>query len=238
MAQENVTDIFPTLSQHEDEVRTINNESNNLKDFVALIAGKGKSSVPISSARLKKKVSKALVTEVTESDSASSDEELEIDSDDDVQKFSENLAMITGEFKKSFGKKKYYSKPKYEGHKKEKSEMRNKPRQGRREERREDRKEDRREEKREEKKEERKDEPGRCYNCGKFGHFSRDCKFKKVKNSEYYARKSLIAKKAEEGKVLMAEEENWLFQSSDDEEQAHFTQVSYMAKLDGDDEDS
>ncbi|KAI3758230.1 hypothetical protein L6452_05783 [Arctium lappa] len=141
-------------------------------------------------------------------------------------------------FKKSFGKKKFYSKPKYDGYKKEKSEMRYKPRHGRREEGREDRKEDRREGKREEKREERKDEPGRCYNCGKFRHFSRDCKFKKVKNSEYYARKSLIAKKAEEGKVLMAEEENWLFQSSDDEEQAHFTQVSYMAKLDGDDEDS
>ncbi|KAI3715524.1 hypothetical protein L6452_22509 [Arctium lappa] len=238
MAQENVTNIFSTLSQHEDEVRTINNESNNLKESVALIAGKGKSYVPISSARSKKKVSKALVTEFTKSDSATSDEELEVDSDPDIQKFSEDLDLITRRFKKSFGKKKFYSKPKYDGYKKEKSEMRYKPRHGRREEGREDRKEDRREGKREEKREERKDEPGRCYNCGKFRHFSRDCKFKKVKNSEYYARKSLIAKKAEEGKVLMAEEENWLFQSSDDEEQVHFTQVSYMAKLDGDDEDS
>ncbi|KAI3669326.1 hypothetical protein L6452_40558 [Arctium lappa] len=217
MAQENVTDIFSTLSQHEDEVRTINNESNNLKESVALIAGKGKSSVPISS---------------------SSDEELEVDSDPDIQKFSEDLALITRRFKKSFGKNKFYSKPKYDGYKKEKSEMRYKSRHGRREEGREDRKENRREGKREEKREERKDEPGRYYNCGKFVHFSRDCKFKKVKNSECYARKSLIAKRAEEGKVLMAEEENWLFQISDDEEQAHFTQVSYMAKLDGDDEDS
>ncbi|KAI3678364.1 hypothetical protein L6452_37652 [Arctium lappa] len=144
MAQENVTDIFSTLSQHEDEVRIINLESNKLKDYVALIAGKGS----VSSARSKKKVSKALVTEVTDSDSDSSDEELEVDSDPDIQKF------------------------------------------------------------------------------------------KKIKNSDYYARKSLISKKAEEGKVLMDEEENWLFQSYDDEEQAHFTQVSYMAKLDDDDEDS
>ncbi|KAI3678035.1 hypothetical protein L6452_37314 [Arctium lappa] len=204
MARENVTDIFSTLAQHEDEVRSMNNESNHLKDFVALIAGK----------------------------------ELEVDSDPDIQKFSEDLALITRRFKKSFGKKRFYSKPKYDGYKKEKSEMRYKPRHGKREEGRKDRKEDRSEGKREEKREERKDEPGRCYNCGKFGHFSRDCKFKKVKNSEYYSRKSLIAKKAEEGKVLMAEEENWLFQSSDDEEQAHFTQVSYMAKLEGDDEDS
>ncbi|KAI3715738.1 hypothetical protein L6452_22725 [Arctium lappa] len=212
----------------------MNNESNHLKDSVALIAGKGS----VSSARSKKKASKALVTEVTDSDSDSSDEELEVDSDPDIQKFSEDLALITRRFKKSFGKKRFYSKPKYDGYKKEKSEMRYKPRHGKREEGREDRKEDRREGKREEKREERKDEPGRCYNCGKFGHFSRDCKFKKVKNSEYYSRKSLIAKKAEEGKVLMAKEENWLFQSSDDEEQAHFTQVSYMAKLEGDDEDS
>ncbi|KAI3685189.1 hypothetical protein L6452_34426 [Arctium lappa] len=36
----------------------------------------------------------------------------------------------------------------------------------------------------------------------------------------------------------MAEEGNWLFQSSDEEEQAHFTQVSYMAKLDDNDETS
>ncbi|KAI3770875.1 hypothetical protein L6452_02023 [Arctium lappa] len=165
MAQENVTDIFSTLAQHEVEVISINNESNNLKDFVALIAGKGF----VSSA---------------------SDEELEIDYDPDIQKFSEELALITRRFRKSFGKKKFYSKPKYDGYKKEKSEMRYKPR----------------------------------------------LQVQKVKNSEYYARKSLIAKKAEEGKVLMAEEENWLFQSPDDEEQAHFTQVSYMAKLDGDDE--
>ncbi|KAI3758231.1 hypothetical protein L6452_05784 [Arctium lappa] len=80
MAQENVTDIFSTLAQHEDEVRSINNESTNLKDSVALIAGKGY----VSSARSKKKVSKALLTEVTDSDSASSDEELEIDSDPDI----------------------------------------------------------------------------------------------------------------------------------------------------------
>ncbi|KAI3685663.1 hypothetical protein L6452_34918 [Arctium lappa] len=207
IAQENVTNIFCTLTRHGDEVRSINNDSNNLKDSVALIAGKGS----VSSARSKQKVSKALVTEVTDSNSASSEEELEIDSDPDIQKFSEDLALITCRFKKSFGKKRFYSKPK---------------------------KEDIREGKREEKREERKDEPGRCYNCGKFGHFSRDSKFKKVKNSEYYARKTLIAKKVEEGKVLMDEEENWLFQSSDDKEQAHFTQVSYMAKLDGDDEDS
>ncbi|KAI3685664.1 hypothetical protein L6452_34919 [Arctium lappa] len=207
IAQENVTNIFCTLTRHGNEVRSINNDSNNLKDSVALIAGKGY----VSSARSKQKVSKALVTEVTDSNSASSEEELEIDSDPDIQKFSEDLALITCRFKKSFGKKRFYSKPK---------------------------KEDIREGKREEKREERKDEPGRCYNYGKFGHFSRDSKFKKVKNSEYYARKSLIAMKAEEGKVLMAEEENWLFQSSDDKEQAHFTQVSYMAKLDGDDEDS
>ncbi|KAI3718364.1 hypothetical protein L6452_19231 [Arctium lappa] len=144
--------------------------------------------------------------------------------------------------------------PKYEGYKKDKSELRYKPKYGRRdekreerkeekkeerkEEKREDKKEEKKEEKREKKKEEKKDEAGRCFNCGKFGHFAKDCKFKRVKNSEYYARKSLIAKKVEEGKLLMAEEENWLFQSSDEEEQAHFTQVSYMAKLDDDDKTS
>ncbi|KAI3759306.1 hypothetical protein L6452_07022 [Arctium lappa] len=150
MARENVTDIFSTLAQHEDEVRSINNESNHLKDSVALIADKGS----VSSARSKKKVSKALVTEVTDSDSDSSDEELEVDSGPDIQKFSEDLALITRRFKKSFGKKRFYSKPKYDGYKKEKSEMQYKPRHGKREEGREDRKEERREGKREEKQEE------------------------------------------------------------------------------------
>ncbi|KAI3685607.1 hypothetical protein L6452_34857 [Arctium lappa] len=64
-------------------------------------------------------------------------------------------------------------------------------------------------------------------------HFSKDCKFKRTKNSEYYARKTLLAKKVEEGQNLMAEEENWLYKSSDDES-AHFTQVCMMAKVDED----
>ncbi|KAI3672510.1 hypothetical protein L6452_38599 [Arctium lappa] len=85
--------------------------------------------------------------------------------------------------------------------------------------------------KREEKKEENVEPKyGRCYNYGKPDHFSKECKFKTTKNSEYYAKKSLIAKKVEDGKELMAEEENWFFQSSD-EESTHFTQVCMMAKV-------
>ncbi|KAI3685190.1 hypothetical protein L6452_34427 [Arctium lappa] len=159
MAQENVTDIFSTLSQHKDEVRSINNESNDLKDLVALIAGKGKcsSSGHVSSSKSKKKVSKAFVTELTDSDYATSEEELEVDSDNDIQRFSDNLALITRQFKRSFGKKKYYSKLKYEGYKKDKSELRYNPKYGRRDEKkREERRKERRKERREKRRKKRR----------------------------------------------------------------------------------
>ncbi|KAI3715269.1 hypothetical protein L6452_22244 [Arctium lappa] len=148
---------------------------------------KGSSSKTVSSSKYKSEKSRAFLTELSESSSKESSDDAEVHSDEDIQKFVINLALITKQFQKSFGKKRF-SKTKYEGYKKDRS---------------------------------KKYKP-RFYNCGKPGHFSKDCKFKRVKNSEYYAKKSLLAKKAEEGKELMVEEENWFFQSSD-EESTHFT---------------
>ncbi|KAI3672748.1 hypothetical protein L6452_38846 [Arctium lappa] len=52
----------------------------------------------------------------------------------------------------------------------------------------------------------------------------RDCRKPKVRNSEYYKNKMLLAKQKEAGKSLMAEDDNWLdyFESeSEREETAH-----------------
>ncbi|KAJ9542451.1 hypothetical protein OSB04_028957 [Centaurea solstitialis] len=49
----------------------------------------------------------------------------------------------------------------------------------------------------------------------------------KVRDFGYYSKKAQLAKRKSEGKVLMAEEECWYDDTSDDEDSAHFTQVHY-----------
>ncbi|KAJ9545025.1 hypothetical protein OSB04_024732 [Centaurea solstitialis] len=72
------------------------------------------------------------------------------------------------------------------------------------------------------------DEKGNvCFNCGKPSHFVKECKAPKVRDFDYYSKKAQLAKRKSEGKVLMAEEECWYDDTSDDEDSAHFTQVHY-----------
>ncbi|KAI3669098.1 hypothetical protein L6452_40321 [Arctium lappa] len=134
MAQEDVNDMFSTLSQHEDEVKLLNEEKKIVKDSLALLAERKKdsSSKSVSTSKSKIKKSKAFLAELSQSSSeSSSSDEAELHSNDDIQRFAENLALITKQFNKSFGKKKYSSKPKYEGYRKERPE---KPRFGKRKE--------------------------------------------------------------------------------------------------------
>ncbi|KAI3729878.1 hypothetical protein L6452_18550 [Arctium lappa] len=64
MAQEDVNDIFATLSQHEDEVNLLREEKKMVKDSLALLADKkkGSSSSSVSGSKSKLKKSKAYLT--------------------------------------------------------------------------------------------------------------------------------------------------------------------------------
>ncbi|KAI3678406.1 hypothetical protein L6452_37697 [Arctium lappa] len=64
-----------------------------------------------------------------------------------------------------------------------------------------------------------------CYNCGKSGHFSKECRVKKVKDSTYYRKKLELAEKRENGTALLAEEEFWLDHSDDEAANVEITQI-------------
>lgn len=216
MDEEDVNDLFVTLNQHEDKVMKICAEKKMVVDSLTLLTEK-QNSLKISSSKHSKASPLSDIPELV-IDRSDGEE----DSDEDLRRFAENLGLLTSTFNKQFGKKKFYSKPKSDCYKADKYKVRT------------EKKAYEREEKREEK--EKDDEQNnRCFNCGKPGHFAKDCRFKKVNDSKYYTRKAQLVKSKEKGKVLMAEEENWLEDTSEDEA-ANFTQVHYnfMAKLNDD----
>ncbi|KAI3758640.1 hypothetical protein L6452_06208 [Arctium lappa] len=139
-------------------------------------------------------VKKSNKKKVIESDSKEAECEAKSDSDD-CNELKETMLLITKALQKKFYKKpnsnsqRYSSGPNNYKHKEKVEERRPENK------------------KKDEAEETKKEEPIKCYNCGRLGHFAKDCRKSKVRNSEYYKNKMLLAKQQEAGKALMAEDE-------------------------------
>ncbi|KAJ9545000.1 hypothetical protein OSB04_024707 [Centaurea solstitialis] len=210
LAEEDLHDLYSILSQHEMKVKDIVTKQKSISDSLALLTEKKKSVLP-SASSTKKSHSKALVTELSDSDSETLEDESS-ESDVDLKRVADKLALLSSSIHKRYGKKKFYSKPKFDNYKRDKY----KPKDY-----------ERRPERKSYEKEKTDEKGNVCFNCGKSGHFVKDCRAPKVRDFDYYSKKAQLAKRKSEGKVLMVEEECWYDDTSDDEDSAHFTQVHY-----------
>ncbi|KAI3664902.1 hypothetical protein L6452_43514 [Arctium lappa] len=235
MDEEKLNDLFCALNQHEDKIKEqafvnkellqLKDKQNKVEDSLALIVQDKGKTVKSSSGSGKSLKKKVLITSMIDSSDSSENDALDDSDDDELNEFAEKLALLTSSFHKRFGRKKFYNKPKFDSYKYSKHKDRY-----------EERKEKEKKEERKEEKKEEKEKSDKCFNCGKPGHFIKDCPEKRVKNYEYYKKKAQLAKAMEKGTTLKAEDETLLGYSDDEETEVakvNLTQVHYnlMAHL-------
>ncbi|KAI3770453.1 hypothetical protein L6452_01587 [Arctium lappa] len=220
-------EVFETLRQNEEEVeekRAEKKKAEKVPDPIALVAGEKK--------KEKKEKKKKIVLTSLESDSVSDS--------DDGESLKQAMILLTRAFQKKFYKKLGSNSQRYSSSSSKNHEHRERVEGKRYEEQRYV------EKKPDEKKnfvndytavEKPATDSIKCYNCGKMGHYAKDCRKPKVRNSQYYQNKLLLERQQEAGVALMAEDEFWLDHSEDEgkekEENAH---ICLMGKEEEDDE--
>ncbi|KAI3757957.1 hypothetical protein L6452_05502 [Arctium lappa] len=76
-----------------------------------------------------------------------------------------------------------------------------------------------------------------CYNCGKPGHISKECRTKIVKDVDFYKKKLALAEKKASGTILLAEEEYWLDHSDNEADNVETAAMCFIGDDNSDDED-
>ncbi|KAI3715248.1 hypothetical protein L6452_22221 [Arctium lappa] len=76
-----------------------------------------------------------------------------------------------------------------------------------------------------------------CYNYGKPGHISKECRTKIVKDVDFYKKKLALAEKKASGTILLAEEEYWLDHSDNEADNVETAAMCFIGDDNSDDED-